>query len=264
MGSQKIQGELWGKSPNGWAQVQEPQHKPLWEAMLDATAVGKNTTFLDVGCGAGGSSKLAIERGAEVHGIDVADGLISIATQTIPSGNFKIADIENLPYKDNIFDVVYAANSLQYSENRISALHELRRVCKPNGRIVAGLFGPPEKVDYRFIFKALKDIMPEPSEGGGPFELSGPNKLESLFNEAGLTNIESGEANCPFEYKDFETMWYGNFSAGPIQGMLKVVSEERIKSAFKDSAKSFLLDNGRYLIPQNVFKYVLAYVQGNH
>jgi ubiquinone/menaquinone biosynthesis C-methylase UbiE len=259
MSSQNIQGELWGKSPYGWAEVQEPQHKPLWEAMLDATAVGKNTIFLDVGCGAGGSSKLALERGAEVHGIDVAEGLISIATQTIANGNFKIADIENLPYKDNMFDVVYAANSLQYSENRILALQELSRVCKPNGKIVAGLFGPPEKVDYRFIFKALKDIMPEAPKGGGPFELSGANKLESLFNEAGLTNIESGEANCPFEYKDFDTMWYGNFSAGPIQGMLKVVSEKKIKSAFKDASKNFVLDDGRYLIPQNVFKYVLAY-----
>jgi SAM-dependent methyltransferase len=260
MGSQKIQGELWGKSPNGWAEVQEPQHKPLWEAMLDATAVGKNTTFLDVGCGAGGSSKLAIARGAEVHGIDVAEGLISIATQTIPNGSFKIADIENLPYKDNMFDVVYAANSLQYSENRISALHELRRVCRPNGRIIAGLFGHQEKVDYRIIFKALRDIMPEPPKGGGPFELSGPNKLESLFNEAGLTNIGSGEANCPFGYKDFETMWYGNVSAGPIQGMLQVVSENKIKSAFRDATKNFVLDDGRILIPQNIFKYVIAYI----
>ena len=260
MKKSKIQGELWGKSPNGWAEVQEPQHKPLWEAMLDATAVGKDTTFLDVGCGAGGSSKLAKDRGAVVHGIDVAEGLLSFAKQIVSNGNFKVADIENLPYDDNKFDVVYAANSLQYSENRISALLELKRVCKPNGRIIAGLFGQPEKVDFRIIFKALREIMPEPLKGGGPFELSGPNMLESLFNEAGLTNLESGEANCPFEYDDFDSMWYGNLSAGPIQGMLHTVSENKIKSAFRDATKNFALDDGRFLIPQNIFKYVLAYV----
>ena len=260
MKKSQIQGELWGKSPNGWAEVQEPNDKPLWDAMLDATEVRKNTIFLDVGCGAGGSTKLAKDRGAVVHGIDVAEGLLSFAKQIVPNGSFRVADIENLPYDDNIFDVVYAANSLQYSENRISALQELKRVCKPNGRVIAGLFGEPEKVDYRFIFKALKDIMPEPPKGGGPFELSGPNKLESLFNEAGLTNIESREVNCPFEYKDFEMMWYGNLSAGPIQGMLKSVSEKKIKSAFRDATKNFVLDDGRFLIPQNVFKYVLAYV----
>jgi len=260
MKKSQIQGELWGKSPNGWAEVQEPQHKPLWSAMLDATQVEKNTVFLDVGCGAGGSSKLAVERGAEVHGIDVAEGLLSFAKQIVPIGSFRVADIEKLPYDDNMFDVVYAANSLQYSDNRISALQELKRVCKPNGRVIAGLFGEPEKVDYRFIFKALKDIMPEPPKGGGPFELSGPNRLESLFNEAGLTKLESGEANCPFKYDDFDSMWYGNLSAGPIQGMLKSVSENKIKSAFRDATMTYVLKDGSYLIPNNIFKYVMAHV----
>jgi hypothetical protein len=55
-------------------------------------------------------------------------------------------------------------------------------------------------------------------------------------------------------------MWYGSLSAGTIQGMLKVVSEKKIKSTFKDAAKSFVLDDGRYPIPQNIFKYVIAYI----
>ena len=253
-----IQGELWGKSPNGWAEVQELLHKPLWEAMLSITEVGTETTFLDVGCGAGGSSILAKERGAQVHGIDVAEGLLSFAIQRVPEGNFQIADIENLPYEDNMFDVIFAANSLQYAEDRIAALHELKRVCKPNGRIIAGLFGEPEKVDYRVVFKAVRDTMPEPPKGGGPFELSMPDKLESLFAEAGLNKIKSGVVNCPFEYNDFETFWYGNVSAGPFQGMLKMVSENELKSAVREAVDSFRLDDGRILIPQNIFKHVSA------
>lgn len=258
MNKSEIQGELWGKSPNGWAEVQEPLHRPLWEAMLNATKVGANTTILDVGCGSGGSSVLAKDRGADVHGIDVAEGLLSFAIQRVPKGNFQVADIENLPYKDNMFDVIFAANSLQYAEDRIAALHELKRVCKPNGRIIAGLFGPPEKVDYRIVFKAVKDSMPEPPKGGGPFELSMPDKLEALFAEAGLTNIESGEVNCPFEYDDFESFWYGNVSAGPFQGMLQIVSENVLKSAVKEAVNNFRHVDGRIFIPQNIFKYVSA------
>ncbi len=210
MKKSKIQGELWGKSPNGWAEVQGPLHKPLWEAMLNATEVGTGTTLLDVGCGSGGSSVLAKKRGAEVHGIDVAEGLLSFAIQRVPKGIFQVADIENLPYGDNMFDVIFAANSLQYSEDRIAALQELKRVCKPNGQIIAGLFDQPEKVDYRVIFKAVRDTMPEPPKGGGPFELSMPDKLEALFAEAGLTDIASGEVNCPFEYDDFESIEIGS------------------------------------------------------
>jgi len=157
-----------------------------------------------------------------------------------------------------MFDVIFAANSLQYSENRIAALQELKRVCKPNGRIIVGLFGQPEKVDYRVVFKAVRDTMPEPPKGGGPFELSMPDKLEALFAEADLTNLESGEVNCPFEYDNFESFWYGNVSAGPFQGMLQMVSEHELKSAVRKAVNSFRLADGRILIPQNIFKYVSA------
>ena len=258
MKKSEIQGELWGKSPNGWAEVQEIHHKPLWNAMLETSQVGMNTIFLDVGCGSGGSSILAKERGADVHGIDVAKGLLSFAIERVPEGKFQVADIENLPYEDNMFDVIFAANSLQYSEDRTAALHELKRVCRPNGRIIAGLFGQPEKVDYRVVFKAVRDTMPEAPKGGGPFELSMPNKLEDLFTNAGLINIESGEVNCPFEYDNFESFWYGNVSAGPFQGMLQMISENELKSAVKEAVNSFRLEDGRISIPQNIFKYVSA------
>ena len=29
MDTSKIQGELWGKAPQGWAEIQEPMHRPL-------------------------------------------------------------------------------------------------------------------------------------------------------------------------------------------------------------------------------------------
>ena len=92
-----------GKSPNGWVEIQDPQHKPLWEAMLKATEVGTETIFLNVGCVAGWARTLVKERGAEV----------------------------------------------------------------------------------------------------------------------GLANIKTIEINCPFEYNNFETFWYGNASAGSIQGMYR-------------------------------------------
>ena len=95
------------KSPNGWAEVQEPLHKPLWKAMLNASEVGAGTIFLDVGCGSVESSVLAKERGTEVHGIDIAEGLLSFAIQRVPEGIFQVADIENLPYEDNMFDVIF-------------------------------------------------------------------------------------------------------------------------------------------------------------
>lgn len=100
--------------------------------------------------------------------------------------------------------------------------------------------------------------MPEPPKGGVPFELSMPDKLEALFAEAGLTNIVSGQVNCPFEYENFKSFWHGNVSAGPFQGVLQVISENDLKSAAREAVNSFLLAGGRVFIPQNIFKYVSA------
>ncbi len=258
MKKSEIQGELWGKAPKGWAEIQEPKHKPLWDAMLNTTEVGTNTIFLDVGCGAGGACIIAKEKGAKIYGIDVAQGLLNYASLRIPEGDFQVADIENLPYEDNKFDVIFAANSIQYTENRVAALKELKRVCKPEGKIVAGLFGAPEKVNYRIVFKALREAMPESPKGGGPFELSMPGVLEGLFAEAGLINISTKEVNCPFIYKDFEMFWEANVAAGPLQGMLQMISEVELKKALKEAVNNFLLDDGSIVIQNNIFKYVSA------
>ncbi len=263
MGTSKLQGELWGKAPQGWAEIQEPMHKPLWEAMLNTTQVGPGTRFLDVGCGGGGASILAAKRGAEVSGLDAAEGLISFAQERVANGNFRVGDLESLPFDDNAFDTVFAANSVQYSEDRVAALHEFSRVCTKKGRIVAGLFGEPEKVEYRIIFKAVRDAMPEPPSGGGPFELSAPGKLEELFEETGLNVIDSGEANCQFSYPDFETFWRGNVAAGPLQGVLRVISEEKLKSALYDAVEKFRTNNGGIHIQPNIFKYIVATSNGN-
>ena len=258
MGTAKIQGELWGIAPRGWVEIQEPMHKPLWEAMLNAAQVGPGTRFLDAGCGGGGASVLAVERGAQVSGLDAAEGLLAFARERVPNGDFRVGDIESLPFDDNAFDAVFAANSVQFAEDRIAALRELGRVCAPQGRIVAGLFGPPEKVEFSTIFKAVRDAMPEPPPGAGPFELSGPGKLEGLFAEASLNVLESGEVNCPFNYADFETFWRASVAAGPLQGVLQTVSEERLKSAVREAVETFRLDNGAILIQPNIFKYVVA------
>ena len=258
MGSAENQGELWSKYPQDWATLQEPMSMPLWEAMLDRALVGSGTRILDAGCGGGGASVLAAERGAKISGLDAAEGMIGFARERLPNGDFRVGDIECLPFENEAFDAVFASNSVQYSENRIATLRELGRACTSEGRIVAGLFGPPEKVTFSAVFKAMRDAMPEPSSGGGPFELSAPGVLEGLFEEAGLKVIESSEVDCPFNYPDFETFWRANVSAGPMQGMLRVVSEEVLKTTLRNAVEAFCLPGGEILIQPNIFKYVVA------
>lgn len=258
MGNADQQGKLWGKAPQDWAEIQEPLHKPLWGAMIDAAGVGPGTRFFDAGCGGGGASLLASQRGALVSGLDAAEELVEIARRRVPNGDFRVGDIERLPFEDDAFDVVFASNSVQYAVDRIAVLREFSRVCTPKGRIVAALFGPPEKVAFSVIQKAVRNTLPEPPAGAGPYELSAPGKLEGLFAEAGLDVLESSEVDCPFYYPDFKTYWRGNVAAGPFQRTLMVVGEKQLKAAAREAAETFIIDNGAVLIQPNIFKYVVG------
>ncbi len=257
MGSAETQGALWGTAAKDWADLQEPQHRPLFEAMLDQANVVNGTRFLDAGCGGGGASVLAAARGANVSGLDAAAAMIEVAQERIPAGDFRTGDIQELPFDDNAFDAVIAANSVQYSEDRIETLRELTRVSTDDARIVVGLFSTPNKVEYSVVMGAVRDALPEPPSGKGPFELSEPGVLEDLIQKAGLIIQNSSEVDCPFDYPDFETLWRVNVSAGPFQAAMKSVSEDVLRQTVKEAVQPYENGDGSIHM-ENAFMYVTA------
>ena len=80
MGSQKIQGELWGQRPTDWASIQEATGNTGYEHVLQFLNIKPDETLLDVGCGSGFFSDLAYKKGADVTGIDFSQKMIDTAT----------------------------------------------------------------------------------------------------------------------------------------------------------------------------------------
>lgn len=261
MGSAEFQGELWGQAARDWAELQEPMHEPLWKAMLDAGNIGKGATVCDIGCGGGGLSHLAAKRMALVAGLDASEALIEIARDRTPGGDFRVGEMEELPFADNRFDTVFAANALQYSENRINALHEMRRVCASAGRIAIGLWGPQEKVEFRSVFRAVIGTLPEPPPGKGPFELSGPGVLARLCEEAGMHVIEEGEVQCPFSYEDFALFWKANAAGGPMRAAMRRVGEEKLIESVRSAVRPWQKTDGSMTF-NNTFQYLVAVPRG--
>jgi SAM-dependent methyltransferase len=258
MGSARVQGELWGRAADDWASLQEAQHAPFFEAMLNAAGVGDGVRFLDAGCGGGGASVLAGSRGAVVSGLDASASLIDIARGRMPDGDFRVGDLEVLPFADESFDAVIAANSIQYAEDRVAALRELARVSAPEARIAVGLFGRSDRVDFRVVFDAFRESLPEPPPGDGPFGLSGEGVLEGLVEQAGLKVLESGEVDLPFVYEDTEVFWRAVISGGPPQAAKDKVGEGVLKVAALKAVAPYMTDTGGVRFNNNAFQYITA------
>ena len=94
--------------------------------------------ILDACCFIGGPALQLLETFAcRVTGIDIAENCILAAnrimhlTKLTPLSNFYVADAENLPFKDEVFTVVWNQASLPHKE---SWLKEFDRVLIPRGR----------------------------------------------------------------------------------------------------------------------------------
>ena len=128
------QGAWWSTDPTGWATRAEPRLRPLYDAVLDRLPAP--TGVLDAGCGAGAFAALAAQRGHRVSGLDAAPGLIDVARSTQPSADFRVGDLEALPFPTAAFDAVVAINSVLYAEHPQRALTELARVAAPGGQVI--------------------------------------------------------------------------------------------------------------------------------
>lgn len=257
-GSATVQGKLWGARARDWAEVQEPVQAGLYPPVLDAAGVREGIALLDAGCGTGGAAAIAHERDAKVSGIDAAEPSIEIARARVPGADFRVGELEALPYEDDFFDVVTGFNSFQYAADPVNALREARRVARPGGTVVILTWGRPEHCEIAGLLKALGALMPPPPPGApGPFALSAPGALEDLAERAGLTPERAAEFSTRWEYPDLETALRAHLSSGPAARAIGVAGEERVAATLREALAPFRTVAGGYAL-ENAWRYLLA------
>jgi SAM-dependent methyltransferase len=112
-------------------------------ALLDAAGVHDGTNVLDVGTGPGFVAAAAVARGANVTGIDVADTMVDIARARVPTGEFRRASAEALPFPDGAFDAVVGNFVLLHLGHPERGVAEARRVLRGGGRTAFTVWDSP-------------------------------------------------------------------------------------------------------------------------
>jgi SAM-dependent methyltransferase len=257
-GSAEIQGELWGSRPNDWAEIMEPPGRPYFEAVFEATAVGRGTRLLDAGCGAGMAARMAADRGARVTGLDAAEPLLVIARRRVPDGEFRAGELERLPFAEHSFDVVTGFNSFQYAADPVKALVEARRVARPGGSVAVVTWGRREECEAAAYIAALGSLLPPPPPGApGPFSLSAPGALEGLVERAGLAPKNAADVEAPWEFPDLAVALRGMLSAGPAIRAIRVAGEEAVGAKVAEAIAPYRTSSGGYRL-ENSFRYLIA------
>jgi len=97
----------------------------------------RDARLLEVGCGMGTDLLQFARGGARCTGIDLTPRSIEITRHRFrlydADGAFMISDGENLPFRDESFDVVYSNGVLHHTPDTAGAIREVHRVLRPGG-----------------------------------------------------------------------------------------------------------------------------------
>jgi ubiquinone/menaquinone biosynthesis C-methylase UbiE len=105
-------------------------------------------TVLDVGSGSGLFTEAFSKQGCRVTGIDINPDMLTAARQFVPEVPFQLGQMENLPYRDRSFDLVFMGFVLHETNSPVPALREARRISRIRTAVLEWPFieeeqGPP-------------------------------------------------------------------------------------------------------------------------
>jgi len=206
---------------------------------------------LDVACGTGVVAITAARSGAQVTGLDLTPELLAAAKESARiaemSIEFRVGDVETLPFGDGTFDVVLSQFGHIFAPRPPLATREMLRVLRSGGRIAFSTW-PPE-LFMGLMFKLVSSYMPPPSSGAAPPQQWGdPNIVrERLANAVSDLTFDRDLVFTPglsssHLVADFERI------SGPVVKLVQTLKEDpprlaEFRAAFKKLIETYHKEN---------------------
>ena len=116
----------------------------------------RNKKVLEVGVGVGTDHLELAKAGAILTGIDITPKSIELTKKNLELHGYHsdllVADAENLPFEDEIFEVVYSFGVLHHIPDTQKAIDEIYRVLKPQGKAIITLYNKNSLSFWLFVF----------------------------------------------------------------------------------------------------------------
>lgn len=191
-------------------------------------------TVLDVACGPGLLTCTFAHKVRHATGIDMTPAMLEQAKivqkeQGLANLAWDTGDATALPYGNGTFSIVATRFTFHHFLDPLAALKEMRRVCRPGGRIVVADSSPvSEKAD---AFNAMERLRDPSHTRALP-----PEELRDLFVRAGLGEPRMDAFRLEGDLDDLLARSF------PNKG-----DEARIRKMFNDSLSGDTLDLATHL-----------------
>ena len=107
---------------------------------IDRMGIKPGDRVLEVGVGTGINTSL-YPRNCQITGIDLSSSMLEKARERVAREGLRNVrliemDAANLTFADDSFDIVYAPYLVSVVPDPVQVVREMRRVCKPGGKII--------------------------------------------------------------------------------------------------------------------------------
>ncbi len=190
--------------------------------LVQASGAGPADTVLDVACGPGLVVCAFARVVAHATGIDITPAMLDRARRLqaekgLTNVSWKLGDVMSLPFPDASFSIVTSRFAFHHILDPFAVMGEMKRVCKPGGKIVVADSAPA--ADKADAFNAVEKLRDPSHVRALPLA-----ELRGLFTRHGLPEPR----HTPYRLEsDLESLLARSF---PNPG-----DDEKIRVAFRRS-----------------------------
>lgn len=257
------QRQEWNTAASGWQnrwQEIEPPLQSVSDRMMELADIQPGQRVLDVATGIGEPAVTAARRvgpSGRVTAIDLSPQMLAFGrTRATELGlhniDFREMDAEALDLPEHSFDIILSRFGLMFLPALDAALKSMLKLLLPGGRLVAAVWGPPQKVPFarlpmEVMMRELQ-LPPPPPGMPGPFRLGDANYVEQLLTQAGFTQIHIEPMMLTLEWDSVEE--YVHFQRDIVAQINMILArypverQAEILQAIKEAARPYITPSG--------------------
>jgi SAM-dependent methyltransferase len=237
----------------------------ITQRLLDLTHIAPGESVLELASGPGGVGLAAAERvGADGRVVisDVVPAMVAearrrAADRGLAQVTVKELDLEDIAEPDGSYDVVLCREGLMFAVEPARAVSEMRRVLRSHGRVAVAVWAEKSANPWLgLLLDAITEVtgvVVPPPGGPGPFALGDSDRLATLFNEAGFTDLILDTVAAPVRAPSFDAWWERTRRvAGPAVMVLNSVDEstqERVRETLRAAVGQYSAADGALHLP---------------